>query len=477
MDLSKIYSSEAASENFLSLAQVASGYLKYCQHDAPTLSQPVVTSELRALMEHSLTQTTTPTAAMQSFLKNCRHLQSPRYMGHQVPPPVPLAAAFSALAGLTNQGCAVHEMSPFASEAERVLVKKLLGKVGWSEPGSSGIVTNGGSLATLTALLAARNSRYPQGWSAGIASSTGRGTPILFCSEDTHYSVSRAAGVLGLGTQSVHKIPVNERRQMRVDELRRRLQHWSSAEGDPFCIIGSVCSTATGSFDDLTALASVAEEYGLWLHADAAHGGSLLFSPQHAAKLNGISAADTVVWDAHKMLYVPALCTFLLYKDTPISLQAFQQDAPYLFDEKDPESFLRDGGLRTLECTRQPLALPLWGLWAVYGEALFQNLVEKALATTRLFYEMLLAAPDFFPLHEPECNILCFRYGDDADSDLQHRIRTQLVREGKFYTTLTKLDGRYALRVTVINPLTSTKELTELMDEIRLLGHNLRQRE
>ena len=100
----------------------------------------------------------------------------------------------------------------------------------------------------------------------------------------------------------------------------------------PFAVVGSACSTPVGAFDPLPEIAAIAREEGLWFHVDAAHGGGILLSRKHRALLEGIGEADSVIWDAHKMMFVPALCTFVFFKDGRHSYQAFDQDAPYLFD-------------------------------------------------------------------------------------------------------------------------------------------------
>lgn len=215
------------------------------------------------------------------------------------------------------------------------------------------------------------------------------------------------------------------------------------------------------------------------MHVDAAHGGGLLFSRRHRKLLSGIEQADSVVWDAHKMLFVPALCTAVLYRRREHRFETFRQDAPYLFDPSAPGMADIDLGMRTVECTKRAVGFGLWGLWAVFGEELFEQLVDQVLLRARQLYELLLEQPDFEVLHEPECNILVFRYLPDwlrsapveRQSAWQRAVRTRLIRSGEFYIVQTTLNGRAVLRTTVMNPLTTRDDLCELLQALRQTGN------
>jgi L-2,4-diaminobutyrate decarboxylase len=217
------------------------------------------------------------------------------------------------------------------------------------------------------------------------------------------------------------------------------------------------------------------------MHVDAAHGGSLLFSRRYRDRLAGIERADSVVWDAHKMLFVPALCTAVLYRRRELRFETFRQDAPYLFDPSAPGMADVDVGMRTVECTKRAAGFGLWGLWALFGAEFFEQLVDSMLLLTRQFWELLNSEPDFQTLHEPDCNILAFRYLPPevrqlplADQNrFQRELRALLIREGGFYIVQTTLDGMAALRTTVINPLTTQQDLRELLTAIRHCGRRV----
>jgi len=409
-------------------------------------------------------------------LDNGHHLHDPRYMGHQVPPSIPAAALFDVLGRASNQGAAVFEMAPFGTAAERAVVNELGKMVGWSEGSFAGIGTHGGTLANVTALLAARNLRYPQFWKE--AQSDTKLKPTIVTSADSHYCIARACGILGIGTSNLIKVPVDSKRKMDLLKARKILETAKARSLDVFAIVGSACTTPTGSFDDLVGIGELAKEFKIWFHVDGAHGASFLFSEKHKNLLKGIELSDSVTWDAHKMLFVPALSTYLLYKRKSDSWAAFAQDAPYLFDPKDPEGLAEyDGGLRTFECTKGALSLALWGVWSLYGKEFLASLIEKSMENTLTLYQMIKESSDFEAAHTPQCNILCFRFnpeGKEKDgsllSEIQKKVRKALLNEGHGYITGTAIEGHYWLRVTVINPLTTQKEFGTLLEKIRQIA-------
>ena len=204
-------------------------------------------------------------------------------------------------------------------------------------------------------------------------------------------------------------------------------------------------------------------------------------SSKYRSLIDGIEAADSVVLDAHKMMFVPALCAFVFYRNRDHRFEAFRQDAPYLFDPSAPGLAEYDSGMLTPECTKRAATLGLWGTWSLFGPQLFEDLVDTTFDLGRVFYEKLVEAPDFEPLHEPQCNIVAFQHIPDAlRAAPEERIkqflldvRREIIRSGDFYIVQANLDGRQALRVTIINPLTTADRLDELMQTIREYGRKV----
>lgn len=411
------------------------------------------------------------------MLSRGQNLHHPRYIGHQVPSSSPLAGLFDAVGSVTNQVMAIYEMGPWSTAVEHALIERLCRKVGWSAAGSSGVLTHGGSLANLTALLTARNVCFPESWRSGLPAGA-----VLVANADVHYCVTRTAGILGLGVENVLRVPVDQQRRMRTDQLDQLLSQLRRDQRPVMAVSACAGSTPTGAFDDLEQVAEICQRHGVWMHVDAAHGGSVIFSERHRQLLRGIERADSIVWDAHKMMFVPALCTAVLYRDREVRFQTFAQDAPYLFDPSSPGMADIDSGMRTVECTKRAAGFGLWGLWSLFGEQIFADLVDQVLERAQQFHRLLLAAEDFEPCNDPACNILTFRYCPDwpGASDLQlnwlqREIRTRLIRSGEFYIVQTSLDQTVVLRTTVMNPLTATADFRDLLDAVRRTGQKILQ--
>ena len=429
---------------------------------------------------------------VQTMLAHGHNLHHPRYIGHQVAAPLPLAGLMDAVGAVTNQAMAIYDMGPWATAAEWAMIAELGQRIGWRPGTFAGLATHGGSLANLTALLTARNVALGDSWSSGVRDqrSEVRGqasdlrpltsvpTAVIVAHADAHYSVARSAGILGLGTRQVVRVGLDERRRMDPQKLDDTLAELRR-QGRPIVAVSACsCSTPIGAFDPLDDVADVCRRHEVWLHVDAAHGGAACLSTRHRSLVAGLDRADSVVWDAHKMLFVPALCALVFYRDAAHRFTAFQQDAPYLFDPAAPGMADYDSGLRTVECTKRAAVFGLWGMWAMFGPQLFADLVDVTFALGKSFYEKLLAADDFIPLHEPECNIVAFRYvperlrGAAADvlGRFQMDLRRRVIESGRFYIVSTQIDGVGALRVTIINPLTTADHLDELLETIRQTG-------
>ena len=282
------------------------------------------------------------------ILRSGQNLHHPHYIGHQVPASVPLAGLFDAIGAITNQVMAVYEMGPWSTAVELALLRKLAQKIGWDATSATGLLTHGGSLANLTALLTARNVALPGCWEQGVPRDA-----VLVVNSDAHYCVSRSAGILGLGTQQVIRVALDQHRRMDPDQLDFQLARLRREQRTVLAVSACACATPTGAFDRLDQIAAVCRRHDVWLHVDAAHGGSALMSRRHRELLRGIDQADSVVWDAHKMLFVPALCAAVLYRSEKHRFETFRQSAPYLFDPAAPGLAEYDLGLRTVECTKR----------------------------------------------------------------------------------------------------------------------------
>ena len=411
-----------------------------------------------------------------TMLRHGHNLHHPRYIGHQVPPPVLFSGLFDAVGAMTNQVMAIYDMGPFATAVEHAMIERIGETVGFPKDDFGGLITHGGSLANLTGLLTARNVAVGDSWEHGVA--TSKNPPVIVVHSDAHYGVTRSAGIIGLGTGHVIRAALDERRRMDPNQLDDQLKDLRARDVPIVAVVGCACATPIGAFDDLNAIADVCERNEVWLHVDAAHGGAACLSTRHRHLVSGMHRCDSVILDAHKMLFVPGLCAFVFYKQKSHVYETFKQDAPYLFDPAAPGQAQFDSGMRTVECTKRAAAFALWGVWAMMGKQLFADLVDLTFDSCKRLYQLLQDADDFQTIHEPQCNILAFRYrppemadaSDDEVGAFQFALRRRIIESGKFYIVSASIDGVGALRVTVINPLTQPTDLHALLATIRETG-------
>jgi L-2,4-diaminobutyrate decarboxylase len=388
---------------------------------------------------------------------------------------------------------AVAEMSPTGTAVEGRVVRWMADLAGFG-PRAGGTFTSGGTEATFAALLAARSRAVPHVWTDGL----GADPPVIVCGEHAHYAVGRAAGEMGLGQRNVVTVASRDYR-MDPEALGQALADLDASGRQVMAVVATAGSTATGSFDDLNAVADRCESRGLWLHVDGAHGASALLSGTHRHRVDGVARAHSLAWDPHKMLLLPLSAGVVLVREERWLEAAFAQAAPYLFqasggnvvpgaapadahdaahaDEYDHAPRVWDQGVRSFQCSRRADALKAWVALQRYGADGLGALYDRLCTLAAGLHARLAAHPAFEPLHAPESNILCFRYvgdgGGDADPVVDARngrLRARYNRSGDGWITSTVLGGRRVLRVTVMNPRTTDAHLVALVEGLAAAG-------
>lgn len=404
-------------------------------------------------------------------LANSLRVHHPRNLGHQVAPPLPVAALCDLVAALTNQAMAVYETGPSATMLERQVLRWLSELVGWDD--AEGVLTSGGAQANLTALLAAR--QCMSGWDVWKGG-TGAGARLrILASEHAHYSVSRAAGIMGLGTDAVIPVATDAMGCMDLSALSAAWANSVDQGEQPFAVVATAGCTPTGSIDPLEKIGAFCHDNGLWFHIDGAHGASALLSAEYRMALHGIALADSIVWDGHKLLYMPAAVSAVLFRNSENSYAAFAQEASYLFQGSSAEDEAYNTSYRTLECTKRMMGLKLWAAFSLYGTDKLGALVEHVFLTARLLAEKVAEAADFELLMSPQTNIVCFRHLPQSSlshaelNAYQAESRRRIVESGAFHLTQASIHGNIWLRATVMNPLTTGEDLDALLAEIRRL--------
>lgn len=471
------YEADAAPDAARLLTDLAAAHLAATRAGEGPVSSGRPPAELAARFVEPLPMGGRPLAAVvdrlaRDVVADANRLAHPMYVGHQVSAPLPAAIWTEALIGALNQSVAVHEMSPTATAVEGQVLRWMADLAGLG-PRAGGTLTSGGTEATFAALLAARSRAIPDVWTHGV----GAEPPVVVCGEHAHYAVTRAAGAMGLGLAHVVQVPSRDWR-LDVDALRRTLADLAASNRRVMAVVATAGSTATGSFDDLDAVADACAPHDAWLHVDGAHGASALLAEGHGDRLRGLGRAHSLAWDPHKMLLLPLSAGVVLVRDERWLEGAFAQKAPYLFHGVADDARIVDQGIRSFQCSRRADALKLWVAFQRYGADGLGALYAHLCATTARLHARLAAHPRFAPLHAPESNILCFRWtGADDRPDVdarQLRLRERYNASGAGWITTTVLDGRRVLRVTIMNPRTGDAELAALVDGLDAVGAALR---
>lgn len=455
--LDRVQNSDTKVVNFMSAEEAFKIY------DEPI---PIEGIELEKVMQEVL----------DPLLKHAQNLASPAYMGHQVCHPLVLSSFAKGLSSAINQGLAIQEMSPLGTMIEKRVIRWICDAVGYSADGD-GTIVSGGTEANLTGIMVARTVKAGYDiWKEGTH------RPLVgFCSGRSHYSVERAFGILGLGTQNLIKIKDTADFKMDISELERAIKNTIVKNRKPFAVIATAGCTPVGSFDDIESIVAICKKYDLWLHVDGAHGGSFVFSDTLKHLLKGIDQADSVALDPHKMMFMPLNLGTILLKNQKHFDDTFKVNAPYIFHKTSANFGCLNIGERTIQCSRGFEAFKLWISLKHYGIQYFAEMMDHCVHMTRYLYDQLVAASDFETLNVPESNILCFRYipesmhsaKPEAIDQFNFNLRNTFNRTGKAWITTTVFSGKRLLRTTIINPRTTTKHVDQMIIDLRETGRQL----
>ena len=406
----------------------------------------------------------------QEVIEKSNHQHHPHYIGHQVASVLPVAALCDFITSFLNNSVAVFELSPIQTIMEKEVISTFCKLIDFPET-SGGFVTSGGSLGNLTALLAARQVKGAGNcWKEGI---TENSNMSILVSEQAHYSCKRHMQIMGFGQNNIIQVPSDQNGCLSPEAIKKSYKEATENGKRVFAVIASACSTSTGVFDPLEFIADFCEENDLWFHVDGAHGAPTIFSKKYAYLLKGIERADSVVWDAHKMMMVPSLATAVLFRRHEDSFKAIQQDAPYLYKDKlAKEENWYDASLRNLECTKNGMSFKIYACLKLLGNEFYDEYITKVYDQARIFADMIKQTTDFQLAAEPQSNILCFRYinnelSADESNKLQKQILEQILASGEFYFVQTVHKGAVCLRCTIMNPLTNETHFQKLLNKIR----------
>jgi aromatic-L-amino-acid/L-tryptophan decarboxylase len=389
---------------------------------------------------------------------------------------VPGAAADLLAAGL-NPNLRGWLLSPAATEIEVHLGKWFAQQFGMPER-AGGLMVSGGAMANFVGLKVARDAAT--GWATRQSGLAGLPQFTLYCSEQAHAVIERGADMLGIGSQAVRKIPVDDEWRIRLDVLRARIEEDITAGTKPFAVVATAGTTATGAIDPLDEIADLCAEFGLWFHVDAAYGGPAILADDLKPLLAGIERADSIAFDPHKWLYTPRAGGCLLIRDLQLLADAFAVHPTYIFQDRERTDRGIDLGLLGPEFTRSFSAFKVWVSLLAHGRAAYARRISHDAELARYMGARVTERADFELMTPVRLSICCFRYmpenlpnapGRDAYLDrINERLMTEIQLDGRAFCSNAVLHGRFALRICIVNFRTEASDLDALLDVAAELG-------
>jgi glutamate/tyrosine decarboxylase-like PLP-dependent enzyme len=374
------------------------------------------------------------------------------------------------IANLSNTSMYTYELAPLATLIEQTIISRVGEIIGF--PQSGGSLTTGGSNGNMLGILCARQAMIPTSTHNGF---DGR-EMVIFVSEEAHYSVLMAANVLGIGHRNVIKVSCDDDGRMKPSSLEDEIIFAKKEGRTPFCVVATAGTTVRGAFDPIRELADIAHREGLWYHIDAAWGGSCLFSNELNSLMSGCELADSICWDAHKMLGMPLICSLFILKDKSIlgRVCAHGESAHYLFHSDSEEV---DLGRYSLQCGRRNDALKLWLAWREKGDAGWAKIVENYFSLANHLEQRVNQEASLTMMSSRQWTNVCFRFDPQQENvdlnALNVEIRDRIMKGGKFMFSRANIGDDVILRLVISNPKVTEQSLDALADEIITIGYEI----
>ncbi len=371
------------------------------------------------------------------------------------------SAVADLIAGAINRYVGVWVAAPGLVQLELNVVRWLCEMVGYPSS-AGGLLTSGGSIANLTAVVTARQERLGERFQSGT----------IYASDQTHHSVAKAAALAGFPAGNVREIATDAKFRIRSTELERRIDEDLAGGLEPFLIVANAGATNTGAVDDLTALAGVAARRGLWLHADAAYGGTFALTERGRTVLRGLERADSITLDPHKGLFLPYGTGSLLVRDVGALRRTHSSHADYMPAMQD-DCDLVDFCEISPELSRDFRGLRAWLPIKMHGIDAFRRNLDEKLDLARWAADQLRAVPGVEILAEPELSLIVFRLArvglSPAELDrLNHAFLEQINRRQRVFLTGTTLSGTgFALRICVLSYRTHRDRMEMAVEDVR----------
>jgi L-2,4-diaminobutyrate decarboxylase len=443
----------------------------YCGNSPAALAETVATDFLPQ-REGSWDQIA---ETLRAVVANSIAVSDPNTAAHLHCPPLLAALAAEVVISALNQSMDSFDQAPIATVVEQKMIRWLATESGLPAT-AAGTFTTGGSQSNYMGLLLARDAFLQRHWNWSAQKS---GLPPearrmrILCSEAAHFTMEKSASQLGLGTDAVVRIDVDDRFRMKFSSLRSSLEALKTEGLLPMAIVATAGTTDFGSIDPLPEIAAVGREANAWLHVDAAYGGALLFSAQHRSRLAGIENAHSVAIDFHKLFWQPIPCSAFLVRDVR-HFDTIRLYADYLNPEIHEEEGIPNLVTTSLLTSRRFDALKLWISFQALGREKLAAMIDRTMALANHAAIVVRASRDLELVCEPQLSTVVFRYissGHELDADrINRQIPLKLFDRGVAVIGRTRVQGRHCLKLTCMNPATTEADIETLIELIRSQG-------
>lgn len=340
------------------------------------------------------------------------------------------------LTAVTNSSMATYEIAPVNSLLEQELVQKMASLIGYNN--ADGIMVTGGSNANMLAMMCARLRKFPNSKTKGYS-----GNGLIFVSDQSHYSFSKGANILGLGTENVITVESDHSGRMIPDKLIEAIENGLKENKVPFFVGATAGTTVKAAFDPFTEIHHICNQYDLWMHIDGAYGGSLLLCDEYRQTLlKGSELSDSFTWDAHKLMNVPMIASFFITKHAQLMIDnASGGGTKYIFHDYENTDY--DTGKKSLQCGRRIDALKLWLTWKYHGDKKYSELIKKQVELASFSEDYINQHPQLELVYPRQSTNVCFQVIPENNSNINefnYKLRDKIVKHGKYLINYAKDD-------------------------------------
>lgn len=410
------------------------------------------------------------------FLNKSLKVHHPHSLAHLHCPTMVTSQIAEVLINATNQSMDSWDQSPAGSLMEVQLIGWLRQKVGYGA-GQAGVFTSGGTQSNLMGVLLARDACIAKHWKDengnpwsvqrdGVPADAMRNVKVI-CSENAHFSVQKNMAMMGMGFQSVVTVPVDANARMDMDALEQTMARLQAEGKIVACVVATAGTTDAGAIDPLQQVRAISDQYGAWMHIDAAWGGALILSNDHRDMLAGIELSDSVTLDFHKHYFQTISCGAFLLKDQA-NYRFMHYEAEYLNSAYDEEHGVPNLVSKSLQTTRRFDALKLWMTIEALGEELYGSMIDHGVTLTREVADYISATDGLEMLVDPQFASVLFRvipedYPIELLDTLNQNVADELFARGEANIGVTKVGQVQSLKMTTLSPVATLDNVKNLL--------------